>query len=239
MQLPEHEKRAHREAFRNMTLGQKAEYIFAYYKLPLVLALVALIALGSVLNQKLTYKRPLLYVGMTNVSLDEESELVLTDSYVTSRGLNTRTDEVYFYRDLYLADAESSSDHQYSYASRLKLLASIDAEELDVVVMNQQAYDLLSHSGFLMDLTTQGLTVPDELASRLAANDVIVSDNELEVQLNEADVYEAVTEKSTNAFDVSDCTVFQNLPGTIYVGIVGNTPRPEEALAYIAYLEAA
>ncbi|MBR1828986.1 MAG: hypothetical protein IJ781_05685, partial [Atopobiaceae bacterium] len=82
MELPEHERRAHREAFRKMSLAQKAEYIFAYYKLPLVLAFIALVAVGSVLHQRLTTKDALLYVGMANVSVNEEAERVLTSDYV-------------------------------------------------------------------------------------------------------------------------------------------------------------
>lgn len=235
MQLPEYERRAHRDAFRKMSLGQKAEYIFAYYKLPLVLLFVALVAAGSILHQKLTYKQPLLYVGMANVSVEEEAERTLTSDYVQEKGLSTRTHEVYLYRDLYLADAEKTLDHQLSYASRLKLLATIDAEELDVIIMSRQSYDLLSHSGYLMDLSgVQGL--PEALSGRLQTNDVILEDNELELELGEAQSYEATTERVTNAFDVSGIGPFQQLSDDAYLGIIGNTPRLDETLGYLSYL---
>ena len=244
MKLPEHERAAHREAFRAMNLFQKADYIFAYYKLPLVLIFIAVVAIGSVVHYQLTHKEPVLYVGYANVVLDEPIELDehLTSGFLAELGDNPRTQEVSAYRDLYISDAEESVDHQYSYASRLKLLASIDAEQLDVVFMNKNAYDLLSHSGFLLDLSAllaeQDAEVAAKLAPLVTSNDVIIEDNELEVQLNEADVYEAVTEVAQNALDVSGLPLFQNLSGDIYLGVIGNTPRTETALRYILYLYA-
>ena len=235
MELPEHERRAHREAFRKMSLAQKAEYIFAYYKLPLVLAVIALVAVGSVLPQRLTTKDALLYVGMANVSVNEEAERVLTSDYVEATGRNTRDQEVYLYRDLYLSDAEETLDHQYSYASRLKLLATIDAQQLDVIIMSRQSYDLLSHSDYLMDLS--GVSgIPDTLIGRLESNDVIIEDNDLELKLGEAQSYEATTKQATNAIDISGLGPFQDFSDDVYLGFIGNTPRLDEALSYLEHI---
>ncbi|MBQ9005385.1 MAG: hypothetical protein IJ092_03315 [Atopobiaceae bacterium] len=235
MELPEHERRAHREAFRKMSLAQKAEYIFAYYKLPLVLAFIALVAVGSVLHQRLTTKDALLYVGMANVSVNEEAERVLTSDYVEATGRNTRDQEVYLYRDLYLSDAEETLDHQYSYASRLKLLATIDAQQLDVIIMSRQSYDLLSHSDYLMDLS--GVSgIPDTLIGRLESNDVIIEDNDLELKLGEAQSYEATTKQATNAIDISGLGPFQDFSDDVYLGFIGNTPRLDEALSYLEHI---
>ena len=66
-------------------------------------------------------------MGYTNVELPEDAEEGLFDEYLRSRGANPRTTEVYRYYGLYLTDPEGSVDHQYSYASRVKLLAAIDA----------------------------------------------------------------------------------------------------------------
>lgn len=239
MQLPEHERAAHREAFRAMNLSQKAEYIFAYYKLPLVLAFVAIVALGSALRYQLTHKEAVLYVGMTNVALEEPAYQTLTSDYLAHKGYNARTQEVCLYQDLYLIDPEESTDHQYSYASRLKLLASIDAEQLDVVIMSRQAYDLLSHSGYLRDLSDLSTSLPAGLSGRLETNDVILSDNQLELELGEAEIYEAQTEQVTNALDMSGLGPFQSLSDSVYLGIIGNTPRLEETLAYVEYLASA
>ncbi len=240
MRLPEHEREAHRQAFRAMSLPQKLEYIFAYYKLPLVLVFIAAVALGSVLNYQLTHKEPVLYVAYCNVGLPEEQDQELFDGFLASMGANPKTQESYRYYNLYLSEAEESVDHQYSYASRLKTLAAVDAEELDVVFMNQGAYDLLSASGYLMDLSSTlaaSGTLQAQANDLLTTNVVVLEDNRLEVELNEADTYEAVTQEVPNALDVTEALGGTDvLTGTVYLGIIGNTPRLDTALSFVSYL---
>ena len=240
MRLPEREREAHRQAFRAMSLPQKLEYIFAYYKLPLVLVFIAAVALGSVLNYQLTHKEPVLYVAYCNVGLPEEQDQELFDGFLASMGANPKTQESYRYYNLYLSEAEESVDHQYSYASRLKTLAAVDAEELDVVFMNQGAYDLLSASGYLMDLSSTlaaSGTLQAQANDLLTTNVVVLEDNRLEVELNEADTYEAVTQEVPNALDVTEALGGTDvLTGTVYLGIIGNTPRLDTALSFVSYL---
>ena len=240
MRLPEHEREAHRQAFRAMSLPQKLEYVFAYYKLPLVLVFIAAVALGSVLNYQLTHKEPVLYVAYCNVGLPEEQDQELFDGFLASMGANPKTQESYRYYNLYLSEAEESVDHQYSYASRLKTLAAVDAEELDVVFMNQGAYDLLSASGYLMDLSSTlaaSGTLQAQANDLLTTNVVVLEDNRLEVELNEADTYEAVTQEVPNALDVTEALGGTDvLTGTVYLGIIGNTPRLDTALSFVSYL---
>lgn len=241
MRLSEKEKAANRAAFRAMNLQDKAEYIFAYYKLPLVLALIAVVALGSVTRWLITHKEPLLYVAYVNVVPDERLDETLTTSFVQAEGKSPRRSEVVCFRELYLSRNADSQSHQYAYASRLKVLAAVDAEQLDVVLMNQESYDLLSGSGFLLDLEdTQAKTqaLPSEAEPLLATNTVILSDNRIEVELNEADTYEAETVEQTNALDVSALSLFADYPEdeSFYLGIIANTPRLDESLAYLRYV---
>lgn len=239
MKLPEHERAAHRAAFRRMSLSQRAEYVFAYYKLPLVLALIAVVAIGSVIKYHIAHKDPVLYVAYCNVELPTEKDQRLFEGFLDSIGGDARREEVYRYYGIYLSEAQDSVDHQYSYASRLKTLAAVDAEELDVVLMNQSAYDLLSNSGYLLDLES-ALTERPELSAvtdDLSRNVVVLEDNRIEVELNEADEYEAVTEEVANAIDVTGLlSDDESLTGTVYLGIIANTPRLDTALALIAYL---
>ena len=241
MTLSPEERAANRAAFRAMSVPQKAEYIFAYYKLPLVLALVALVAIGTVAQRTITHKDAELYVAFANVVPDEDADQALTRGFIEQRGMNPRKNEVVCYRDLYLSGDASQQDHQYAYASRLKVLAAIDAEQLDVVLMNQEAYDLLSGSGFLLDLekTCVGdLALSAEARQRLVTNTVVLSDNRVEVELGEADEYEADTVESTNALRLDGLSLLASLPESesLYLGIVANTPRLETSVAYLSYV---
>lgn len=241
MRLSEKEKAANRAAFRAMNLRDKAEYIYAYYKLPLVLALVAIVALGSVARWLITHKEPLLYVAYVNVVPDERLDETLTTSFVQAEGKNPRRSEVVCFRELYLSRDADQQSHQYAYASKLKVMAAVDAEQLDVVLMNQEAYDLLSASDYLLDLKdTQAVaqSMTDEEEPLLVSNTVVLSDNSVEVELNEADEYEADTIEQVNALDVTALPLFADYPEdeSFYLGIIANTPRLDESLAYLQYV---
>lgn len=240
MQLSERERQANREAFAAMNLAQKADYIFAYYKLPLVLALVALVFVGSVAHRLLTHKEAVLYVAYANVAVPEELDAALTSGFIEEQGLDARRCEVYCYHDLFLASETTMETHQYAYASKLKTLAAVDAEEFDVVLMNRESYDVLSRSGFLLDLQEglgEGRSLPVD-ATLLVENEVVLEDNQVEVDLGEAEAYEAQVETHANAVDVSGLPLFSQarFDDAVYLGIIGNTPRLEEALTYLSYL---
>lgn len=57
------------------------------------------------------------------------------------------------YSALYLSDDPEAENHEYAYASQLKLMGAINAGSLDVVLMNGEAYNILSQSGSLLELT--------------------------------------------------------------------------------------
>ena len=241
MRIPDRERAAHRAAFRAMSLAQKAEYVFAYYKPPLVLALVAAVALGSVAHRMLTYREPVLYVAYVNVVPGDEVGARLTTGFLDRVGADPKTSEVLCYQGLYLSDEASQQDHQYAYASKLKLMAAVDAEQLDVVLMNRDAYDLLSASGYLLDLhdaCADDAALLGSLGPHLVSNMVILSDNSVEVELGATDEYVAESVESANAVDVTTACTLDALSGDepLYLGVIANTPRGDASLDYVAYV---
>lgn len=173
-----------------------------------------------------------MYLAYLNVSVGEDMEAQLTEDYLTYRGLNPKGNEVRLYRNLYLSDNPAASDHEFAYASRMKLLATINSRQLDLVLMNREAYDLCSASGYLLDLS-------DILDSAcLTANQVILEDNAVEYNLNAAQEYTAVTETVYNALELTQLSAFQKagFSDSVYIGIIANTPRLPESQDYLDYL---
>lgn len=241
MKLPEKEREFNRNAFREMSILEKADYIFAYYKLPLVIIGVVITALVTVVYHAITDKEAVVYTAYCNIVPNETADATLTDGFIEHIGADSKEYEVVAYHELYISTDDSLQNHQYAYASKLKLLASIDAEQLDVVLMNQEAYDLLSASGYLLDLgetCTGDLALPAAEMHRLTTNTIVLSDNMVEVELGEADAYEAETTEAANALMVSDLSPFASLPDDepLYLGIIGNTPRLQTSVAYLAYV---
>ena len=138
-------------------------------------------------------------------------------------------------------DDPAPEDHEYQYASSLKLMAAINAEQMDVVLMNQEGYDIFSQRGYLLDLSgllTSDGTLYRRLEPHLAVNTVILEDNSIEYTLNQAEQYRAVTEEVVNGLDLSQFPLFQGagFSEPVYLGVVGNSPRLPAVVQYIAYL---
>lgn len=235
MKLSPREKAAHRAAFREMSPAQKLDHIWTYYKAPILLGLAVLMILASAAKRQLTKKEPAVYLALVNVSVGEDLQTFLTEDYLAAEGLDGRQYEVYLYSGLYLSDHADTLNHQYAYASRMKLTGAISARRLDLVLMNREGYDLLSQKGYLLNLSA----LEDIQASPLLTeNEVVLSDNSLEVLLGEAEEERRLTETVPNALAVASLPLFEQagFNGDLYIGIIGNTPRPDAAGSYLRYL---
>lgn len=228
------EKAAQRESFRKMDTFHKVEHIYTYHKWTILLVLIALYVVGNAGYHQLTKKNAVLYLGYANVSVGEDLEQAMTGDFIDHLGLEFKKNEVLFYSGMYLSDNASTEDHQYAYASKMKVMATVNAKKLDVVLMNREAYDLLSQSGYLLPL--DGL--PDRLQPYLTENEVILESNAVDVQLNKAEEFYAVTKTEVNGLNASFFPVFQNagFPDDVYLGIIANTVHFDTAVAYLEYL---
>lgn len=234
MQRSPEEIAALRESFRKMDTAHKAEYIYMYYKWFILLGLIVLIILGNTLYRQLTKKDVTLYLGLANVSVGTELEQAVTTDFVQWLGQNPKKNEVLAYKGLYLSSNASTEDHQYAYASKMKVMAAVNAQKLDVVLMNREAYDLLSQSGYLLPLTE----LPESLTPYLMENEVILESNAIDVQLNTAEDYRIVTKTVPNGLNVSEFPIFRDagFDGAVYIGFLANIPHYDTAVSYLEYL---
>lgn len=237
MKLTPQERERNRSAFVQMHTNEKVDYIFTYFKLPLTLLLIAVIVLGSILHKALTKKEPYIYLSLVNVKIGSELEQTLTTEFLHSTPNAQKNSSIELYQGLYLTDDPASEFYQYVYASRLKVLASIEAKQLDLVLMNQEAYDTLSQSGYLADLS---VIVGDNttLAPYLTQNIVIYEDNAEAHFLDETIPYEAVTGEETNALVCSELPLFDSagFEQAVYIGVIANSDRTEQSVDYLQWL---
>lgn len=228
------EKAALRESFRKMDTPHKIEHIYTYHKWTILLVLIALYILGSTVHRQLTKKDVPLYLGLVNVSVGTELEQTMTADFLEQQGLPLKKNEVLVYKGLYLSDNATEEDHQYAYASRMKIMAAVNGKMLDVVLMNREAYDLLSQSGYLLPLDK----LPEALTPYLTENEVVLESNSIDVQLNTAEEYRIVTETAANGLEVSDFPLFRDagFDGAVYIGVIANTQHWDTAVSYLQYL---
>ena len=242
MKLSPQEKADRKASFRRMSVPGKLEYIFSYYKLPIVLILIGVIFAVTVVYHTVTRKNELIYLGLINVAVGDDMNQILTDGFVEAVGEKLSESEVYVYSGLYLSENPAEENHEYSYASRLKLLASVNAMQMDVVLLNRESYDILSHSGYLIDLGgLLGQEDPQllpEASALLTENEVILEDNAIEMELGTADAYQAETVSAANALEISGVPILRSagFQEPVYLCVIANSPRLSEAAAYIRYV---
>ena len=109
MKLTDAERTENREALASMNPLQKIDHLLEYYRFPLVLLLIAAVALGSLLYYRLTRKETLLYVAYVNISVGDTLDSAISDGYVRAVGANPGKREVKLYRGLYLSQDATES----------------------------------------------------------------------------------------------------------------------------------
>ena len=196
------------ETLRSLHGRKKWEHLWAYYKLPLVLILIALYVIGYISYRNLTRKEDVLYLAMVNVSAGSDLTEQLTTSFAEAQGL-TKKQQVDLLSGLLLSESERAEE-QYVYASEMKLLGAVSAQRLDVVLMDEYARDRLLADDYFLDLRT--LDASFHALSGLNAGGTVL--------------------------DISDTPFVRQagFSGRVYLGVVQNAPHPERAAAYIRYL---
>lgn len=236
MKLPREEKERYQQAFREMSLLQKLDYIVTYFKLPITLVTILLVFLGAVINIRLHHKDVVLYTGLVNVEVGNDLYNDLTTGFLEKSGHSVKKEEVRLYQGLYLTSDPSSEAFQYVYASRLKVLAAIESHELDVVLMDREAYDSFSQSGYLLNLEETGLN--EAFSDALVTNLVIYEDNAEAHTFDETIPYEAVTGEEKNAVNSADLPLLRDagFGDQVYMAIIANSDHVEAAQDYFKYL---
>lgn len=230
------------EKLKTLHGPQKIRYIWDYYKLPIVVLCILLYILGYSLYGHFTHKETILYTALVNVSASDSLTEQLSTGFLDSLDQDTSKTTMQLYTGLYLTDDETNPYHEYTYASRMKILASIDGKQLDVVLMNKEAFDAFSQNGYLCDLeellSSEDVDLYNRLKPHLVTNTVILEDNSTDLQLDPSITYQAVTEEHPFGLDLSQTSMISDagFSDIVYLGIIANSPRTEEAIDYVRYL---
>lgn len=235
--------REERQKLKDLKGRKKIQYIWDYYKIPILVVLAVVIGVSSYVRTILSEKEAVLYTTVVDMEYDEALAKKMDTDFVSDcLGLNPSRQEVFLSPTTFFTEEEADMNIQYAIALQTRTLADLSAHRMDVVLMDQKALDGYAGEGYLMDLDTflseQEPALLDELQPFLTRATVILSDNQSEVLLNEELEYEAVTEEQAVGINVSDWPFFADagLPAPLYLGIINNSERPEMVLQYLHYL---
>ena len=218
------------------------QYLWDYYKLPLAAAAIAAYIVLYAAYSHFTHKDTTLYAALVNVAVGDTLTEELSSRFLTAQNLNPDKNTFRLYSGLYLTEDENNIYHEYTYASRMKILASIDAEQLDVALMDKEAFDAFSRKGYLYNLdellAKQAPALHQQLAPYFVTNVEILEDNAEDLLFDSSAVYHADTEEYPMGLDLSDSPLIKKggFPETVYLGIIKNSPRMHTVLDYLEYL---
>lgn len=228
-----------RDTWRRLKGAAKIRYIWDYYKLPLFLIFICIYVAGYLIWRNVNVEHPQLYMAYVNLEAGEVLDHQLTEGFIDYLQPDEKNSVVKTLRNLALTENLQTVDGSYVYASQVKILAAIDSQQLDVVLMNREAFDAFSQNGLLADLDhfseEHDLT---HLAPYFVDNIEILSDNATEVLTDPTAVYHAETDTYPMGIDVTEFPFMQQagFPDHVYLGIIENTTRAENAAAFVSYL---
>ncbi len=233
-----------KEKWAMMNGSQRVQFIWDYYKFPILIGSIVLILLVYGIFRAVTHKDPVLFSAYVNVFANDSFTEQITDGFVEELGENPSQKEVVLYTNWLLSDDPEmdASSVQYEYAMRVRALATIEAKELDVALMDQDGFDFFAKNGYLMNidelLADKDPALRERLKPFMVSNTEVLSDNMEDVVADPSVEYVSETTEYPMALDLSFSSAAQDTgyQGTIYVGIVGNSPRMDTAVEYLRYL---
>lgn len=206
-----------KEYWKSLQGKQRVQYVWDYYKFPIAVALILIYIIGYNVYGHFSKKDIILYTGLVNVSVNDRLNEQLSAGFLEFMEEDISKKDVQLYTGLYLTDDPNDPNHEYTYASRIKILAAIDGEQLDVVLMNKEAFDAFSQNGYLCNL--------EELLQESAPD----MTEELKPYL--------VTREYPAGLDLSQMNLFKQagFEDTVYLGVIANSPRMDTAVEYINF----
>ena len=132
---------------------KKIEYILDYYKLPIVLSIVIIYIFCSLSYKLITKKNTLLSVAAINIEISNENIPKFSDDYLLNRNFSSKKYNINFYNNLISeGNPNDGASYEYAYASSMKLLALMTDKTLDIVLMDEKAYQTFSNNKYLYNL---------------------------------------------------------------------------------------
>ena len=131
------EKREQAERFAKMDRRQKLQYIWDYYKIPIIAVLVLILAVTSIVRDRMSRKETVLYIAMldSNASFVMESNL-LDDFTATLEGFDADREQMEIN-----ADYDASGTSRPGFVFIEKTVADYSAGIIDATIAPKAAIE--------------------------------------------------------------------------------------------------
>ncbi len=210
--------------FEEMTIGEKIDHIWEYYKFPIGVVIAGLILVGSLLNIYLFNPAPDVVLDISfrmsqryyDIEVQETLKTNLIDLVVIDSDSETVIVE--------LLPTDADLDPNTVMATEAKFMGKAEVQELDIFVVDEQSFQFMLSEGFFMDL--------DQLEDRHGIKlkeDIKVYATDHETKEDRAFVVDARKLPGLNEAFLSD-------DGNYYAGIFVRSLREKNSMKALAYL---
>ena len=199
----------------------KLENFFHYYKWYMIIGLVIIVTVFFSIRSCVNQVDPDFTVALTG-------SLYLEDGTVLEAGIQQKLPELA--APLVHMLTSSPTDGEYNYAIQMKQMALLSAAEIDVILMDQNTFELMSSQGILQPLEEQMGTLPFPQESYVQGT-VILEDP--------IDADPVLGPMTTFGLDITESEFVKknNIFGEkIIAGIVLNSKRMEKAFTFLSKL---
>lgn len=211
------------EAIAGMSLKQKAEYLWTYYKWVLAVAVAVIVIICIVVSSIMSKSVTTLYSGIViNAELSEEGEDYLSDGWFTHLGGDEKKEKVDI-SSTYYNDLSVTQDPEADAAAAMKVTAMVAAKELDYIIMDEISFNYYKKAAIFSS--------PEEMLSQEQIN-----------QFSDKIVYYTDEEDGVTypvAIDITDTAFSRNClkaSGKVYIAFCGNTGRTERNSEFFDYM---
>lgn len=211
------------EATAGMSLKQKAEYFWTYYKWVLAVAAGVIVLICIVVSSAMNKSVTTLYSGIViNAELSEEGQAYLSDGWFEQLGGVEKKEKVDI-SSTYYNDLSATQDPEADAAAAMRVTAMVAAKELDYIIMDELSFNYYKKASIFSS--------PEEMLSQ----------EQLEQFADKIVCYtdEESGETYPVAIDISDMTFTKDCiqaKGKVYIAFCGNTERTERNCEFFTYL---
>lgn len=229
-----------KEKWEMLDTKGRLSYIMDYYKYPILIGVCLIVAIVSLVTHYLNRKDSVFYIGLVNLPAMTETGASLSSSFGDYLEIDARKNEITVYTGLSVSEDEAGMYTQLGIANQVKLDTYLTSQMLDLILMDQTAFDYFEKFGFLHDMEQ---LLQDTGASERWTNHLVTGTTDPAAYTHEGQQDEDTAEMDepktySMALDISD-TVLARLPdlkGPVYLGVLINSPRTDTAVRFLEYL---
>ncbi len=220
---------------KNMSAGQKLQYIRDYYSIPIIIAVILLIALISFIHNRLTYKPTVFNLIMIDSNITSLTNESLLDGYP---GYNKDFDPD---REQIALNADYNTEtlDEGIYPIRQKLMMEYGSGTVDATIAPKEVMEEFGQYQAFADLTT---ILPPDLMDRITSEgrEILFAVYEdpatgksynIPVAVNISDTSEI--KKGFTDINGKTCPYFDS---DCYFAISPNTKYPDNCISFLNYL---